>query len=118
MSSLIMLSGFEAATNAAILNDTRLQTVPHNGWLSFEVIAADNVAANSYTISIQLPDNSTPLNNVLVPGGASAGLAGVMDERLSLKLRFRISQGGTCLFSCVETGDTEMFWRVVFTPWR
>lgn len=118
MASLIMLSGLEAATNAAILANTRLATVPHNGWLSFEMQAADSIAANQYTATIQLPDNSTPLNGVLIPGTATAGLTGILDDRLALKVRFRISQGGTCLFSCTEVGDTEFMWRVTFTPFR
>ncbi len=118
MSTLIMLSGLEAATNAAILNDTRLATVPANGFLSFEMQASDCIAANQYSATIQLPDNSTPLNGVLIPGTATAGLTGILDDRLSLKVRFRITQGGTCLFSCVETGDTEFMWRVTFTPFR
>lgn len=114
--SIIVLSGLEAATNTDILQGTRLQTVPRNGILSFEIQAADNVAANNYTASIQLPNGDTPLNATLVPGGATAGLAGIIDDRMALKLRFRINQGGHCVFSVTETGDTECTWRVTFTP--
>lgn len=116
MSGVIVLSAQEAASNTDILQGTRLQTVPRNGVLSFELAASDNVAANNYVVSIQLPDGSTPLNATLVPGGATAGLAGVIDDRLSLKARFRIGQGGHCVFSCVETGDAELTWRVTYTP--
>ena len=116
MAGMIVLSGFEAASNTDILQGTRLQTVPRNGILQFELQAADNVAANNYAASIQLPNGDTPLNGVLVPGGATAGLAGVIDSRLALLLRFKIAQGGHCVFSTVETGDTEMTWRVTFLP--
>lgn len=117
MPGLIVLAGLEIATNADILQGTRLQTVPKNGWLSFELQAADAVAANSYAVSIQLPSGETPLNETLVPGNSgTAGVAGVLNERDALKLRFRIGQGGHCVFSCTETGDTELAWRVIFTP--
>jgi len=113
---MILDSGLEAASNTDILQGGRLQTVPSNGVLSFELQAADAVAANNYVISVQLPNGMTPLNGVIVPSGDVAGLAGVIDDRLALKLRFRISQGGHCVFSCVETGDTELSWRVSFNP--
>jgi len=115
--SVIVLGGLEAATNTDILQGTRLQTVPRNGILSFELQAADGAAANFYTVSIQLPNGDTPLNGTPIPCNAvTAGLPGVINERDALKLRFRIAQGGHCVFSCVETGDTELAWRVTFTP--
>jgi len=117
MPGVIVLSDIEIATNTDILQGTRLQTVPRNGWLSFELQAADGVAANNFTVSVQLPGGDTPLNATRVPANsATAGLAGVINERDALKLRFRIGQGGHCVFSCTETGDTELTWRVTFTP--
>ncbi len=117
MPGIIVLSGQEAASNTDILQGTRLQTVPATGYLSFELGASDNAAANNYTVSIQMPNGDTPLNGTLVPqGGPTAGVPGVIDERLALRLRFRIAQGGHCVFSTVETGDTEMTWRVTYTP--
>ncbi len=117
MAGIIVLGGLEAASNTDILQGTRLQTVPRNGILSFELQAADSVAANFYSVSIQLPNGDTPLNGTPIPGNSgTAGVAGVINERDALKLRFRIAQGGHCVFSCVETGDTELAWRVTFTP--
>lgn len=116
MPGIIIVAGFEAATNTDILQGTRLQTVPANGTLTFELQAADNVAANNYEVSVQLPGGDTPMNGVLVPGGATAGLGGIIDERLDLQATFLIEQGGHCVFSCVEEGDTEMSWRVTYTP--
>lgn len=113
---IIVVTSFDAATNTDILQGTRLQTVPENGILSFEIQAADSVAANSYAATIQLPNGNTPCNAVQVPGGATAGLAGILDDRLAMKLRFKIEQGGHCVYSVTETGDTEVFSRVVFTP--
>lgn len=113
---IIIESGFEAATNADILNGTRLLTVPAAGMLTFEIQASDNIPANNYVVTLQLPGGDTPLTGVLVPGTATAGLTGILDSRLALIATFPIAQGGHCSFSCVETGDTEMFWRVTYTP--
>ncbi len=112
----ITVGGLEAATNTDILQGTRLQTVPSNGILTFEMQASDAVAANNYTVSIQLPNGDTPMNGVPVPGnGGTAGVAGVLDERMDLKASYPIGQGGHVSFSCTETGDTELFWRLTFT---
>lgn len=111
---IITVTGFEAATNADVLQGTRLQTVPSNGILAIEMQAADNVAANSYATSLELPDGSVPFNGMLVPGGATAGLAGNIDSRLAYRATFKIGQGGHSVLSFTETGDTEVFWRVTF----
>jgi len=117
MAGIIVIGGQETATNTDILQGTRLQTVPKNGFLLFELAASDNNATDNYTASIQLPNGDTPLNVVPVPqGSATAGVAGILDDRLALRLRFRIGQGGHCVFSCIETNDSEMTWRVTFTP--
>lgn len=117
MPGIMVLSGIVSATNTDILQGTRLQTVPRNGWLSFELQAADADATNQYVASIQLPSGDTPLDSTLVPGNSTtAGVAGVLNERDALKLRFRVAQGGHCVFGLTETGDTEATWRVTFTP--
>lgn len=116
MPGVIILSGQEAASNADILQGTRLQTVPAGGILTFELQASDNVAANNYAVSIQMPGGDTPMNGTRIPGGATAGLAGVIDDRLDLQASFAIMQGGHCVFSCVEVGDAELTWRVTYTP--
>lgn len=116
MSGVIVVTGLEVGSNADILGGTLLENVPRNGWLSFEMQAADNDATNTYAATIQLPDNSTPMNGARIPCGTATGLAGVLDERTSTKLRFKVGQGGRSLFTCVETGDSELTWRVIFTP--
>lgn len=116
MAGVIILSGQEAASNSDILQGTRLQTVPAGGSLTFELQAADNDATNNYTVSVQMPGGDTPLNGVRVPCGNTTGLAGVIDERTDLQATFPISQGGHAVFSCTETGDSELTWRVTYTP--
>lgn len=115
MGTTIIVGGLETATNADILQGTRLQTVPATGVLTFEMQAADAVAANNYAVSIQMPGGATPMNGVPVPCGAVAGLAGIIDSREKLQASFGISQGGHCVFSVVEVGDTEMSWRVTYS---
>ncbi len=116
MAGPIIVSGQEAGTNTDILQGTRLQTVPSNGMLTFELQASDNAAANHYTASIELPSGDTPLNDVLMPAGPDAGVPGVIDSRVDLQASFRVGQGGHSTLSCIETGDTEFTWRVTFSP--
>lgn len=110
----IIVSGQEAATNADILSGTRLATAPAAGVMTFEMQASDNDATNHYTTTIDLPGGDTPMSGTRVPCGNTSGLAGVIDERTALKYQTRIQQGGQVLWSCTETGDSEMTWRAVF----
>ena len=110
----IILSSVEDTTNTDILQGTRLQTVPAGGVLTFE-LQADKNDSNNYTVSVQMPNGDTPLNNVRVPG-CNPSLAGVIDERQNLTVSFPIMQGGHCVFSCTETGATAFTWRVTYTP--
>ena len=112
----IIVSDQESATNADILQGTRLQTAPSAGVLTFEIQASDNDATNNYTTSVQLPNGDTPMNAVRVPVGTVTGLAGVLDTRTQLTASFPVPKGGHTVFSCTETGDSEMTWRVTFMP--
>ncbi len=109
--ALIIVSGQEAATNTDILQGTRLQTIGP-GTLTVEVQASDNVAANNFTASLQLANGKTPMNAVRVPAGGATGLAGILDSRETLAVTFTILDTGHAVFSCTETGDTELTWRV------
>jgi hypothetical protein len=111
----IILSSVESASNADILQGTRLQTVPAGGVLTFELQAANNSSTNNFTVSVQMPNGDTPLNNVRVPS-SNPVLEGVIDERQNLTVSFPIMQGGHCVFSCTETGAAALTWRVTYTP--
>jgi len=111
----IILSDVESGTNADILQGTRLQTVPAGGILTFELQAQENNSSNNFTVSVQMPNGDTPLNNVRVPA-ANPSAVGVIDERQNLTISFPIMQGGHCVFSCVETGVHNLAWRVTYTP--
>lgn len=107
----VTVNGNEAATNTDVLNGTRLVTVPP-GKIIIECVAADNVAANHYTVSLTLPGGQAPWLDILVPGNATAGLGGVMDDRQSLTASFLNTKEGHVTLSFTETGDTEVFWQV------
>ncbi len=112
---IIVVTGQEAATSTDLLQGTRLQTVPKNGILTFELSADLNAAANNYVSTIQLPNGDTPLNGVLVPASA---VVGMIDDRNKMQVRFPTGQGGHVVFSCTETGTAVFTWRVTFTPAR
>lgn len=117
MSGLIVVGGQETASVANLLDNTLLQSIPANGVLTFEMQNELFDGTNSGTISIQLPDNSSPVLLLPVPAGRIA-IAGVIDADEALKLRFSITQGGTCVFAYTETGATIFSWRVAFKPFR
>lgn len=112
MEGLIVLAGNEAATIADILQGTRLQTVPSGGYLTFELQALAAGATNFMTVSVQLPDGSTPMNGVLVPGAT----ADLLDDRQKLMATFAIAQGGHVVFGLTEGGTCTCMWRVTYTP--
>ncbi len=116
MAGVIILADVLVATNADILQGTRLQSIPSFGILTFEMQASDSDATNFYTATIQMPSGDTPLNGTRIPCGNSTGLAGVIDERTNLTASFIITQGGHCVFSVTEVGDAEFAFRVTFTP--
>lgn len=116
MAGIIILSGQEAGSNADILQGTRLQTVPQGGYLTFEFQASDNDATNNFIASIQLPGGNTPLESMRVPGGRDSGLAGVINENDKFMATFPVAQGGHTVFGVTETGDSEVTWRVTYSP--
>ena len=108
---MIVLSGNVTADTADLLNSTRLQTVPTSGNMIFE-FACDNAdATNNFTVSVQLPNGDTPLENVLVP--ASSG-TGVLDDRTKLMFSEYVSQGGHVVVSFTETGTAVLTYRITF----
>lgn len=113
MAGPIVLSDIEDATNADILQGTRLQTVPQGGYLTFEMQANDNTVTDFVTVSIQMPNGDTPLNGVRVPAGVTNfGLNNNDKTQITLP----VAQGGHTVFSCEETGVTRLVWRVTYTP--
>ncbi len=115
MAGVIVLSDVESATNTDILQGTRLQTVPAGGFLTFEMQATNNDGTNFNTVSIQMPNGDTPLNNVNVPATNPAE-GGILDDRQKLMITLPIAQGGHTVFSTEVNGANKLSWRVTYTP--
>jgi len=103
------------ATNADILNGTRLNAIPYNGTLTFEVMANLANATNRYTMTIQLPNGDVPVDSQTVPAGqeVDGALGGQLDDRLLFRMSFPAFQGGHFNISLTETGTAVCTWQAV-----
>jgi hypothetical protein len=113
MAGPIVLSSIETSSNTDILQGTRLQTVPQGGYLTFELQSSDNDAANTFSVSVQMPNGDTPLNDVRVTAGVTTGALNNNDK---MQITLPVAQGGHTVFSCVESGTAILTWRVTYTP--
>ncbi len=115
---MIYLTGFEAATNTDILDNTRLTSIPHNGQLTVQCLANLNNATNGFTITIQLPDGKVPVDTQRVSAGqeVEGALGGQLDNRLLDQWTFPAAQGGHFTISFTESGTAVLTWRVVLRP--
>jgi len=103
------------ATDADVLNGTRLNAIPYNGTLTLQFLSDLNNATTFFTLSIQLPNGDVPVDNQLVPG-ANPSLGGVIDDRQVLQFTFAATQGGHFNISLTETGTAICTWRAVLRP--
>lgn len=112
---MILESAVITATNADILNGTRLNSIPYNGTLTFDVLADLNDATNNYTVTIQEPDGDVPIDAQPVPG-ANPSLGGVLDDRQLFRFSMPVRQGGHVNIALTETGAAICTWRAVLRP--
>lgn len=115
MASPIVERNVIIATNADILNGTRLNSIPYNGTLTFEVMANLANATNSFAMTIQLPNGDVPVDAQIVPAGneVEGALGGQLDDRLLFRMSFAAYQGGHFNISLTETGAAVATWQVV-----
>jgi len=115
---MIYLTGVEVATNADVLNNTRLTSIPYGGTLTVQALANLNNATNTFAITIQLPDGSVPVDAQRVSAGqeVEGALGGQLDNRLLDQWSFPASQGGHFIIGFTETGTAIVTWRVVLRP--
>jgi hypothetical protein len=113
MAGPIVLSSTEGASNTDILQGTRLQTVPQGGYLTFELQCDTNTPTANFTVSVQMPNGDTPLNEVRVSSGQGAGILNNNDK---MQITLPVAQGGHTVFSATETGTAVLAWRVTYTP--
>lgn len=109
-----IVAGQETATNADILNSTRLQTFPAAGQLTIEISSNNWASANNHAVSLLLPDGQVPMESVAAPVDS----AGVLDDRTALIATFDVGQGGHATFSTTLTGTATLTWRVTYTPYQ
>lgn len=112
---MIYLTGSEAATNADILNGTRLSSIPFVGTLTIQCLANLNNATNRFSITIQLPGGEVPVDAQFVSAGqeVEGALGGQLDDRLLDQWSFPSGLGGHFTISFTETGTAIATWRVV-----
>lgn len=112
---MILESAVITATNADVLNGTRLNAIPYNGVLTFDVLADLNNATNNYVVTIQEPNGDVPIDAQPVPG-ANPSLGGVLDERQLFRFSMGVAQGGHVNIALTETGAAIAYWRAVLRP--
>lgn len=106
------------ATNADVLNGTRLNSIPYSGVLTIQFCANLANATNNYAATIQLPGGDNPVDSQIVAGGLSVEnvLGGQLDTRFLTEFRFPVAQGGHVTLGFVETGAAILIWRAVLSP--
>ncbi len=112
---MILESAVIVATNADILNNTRLNSIPYNGLLTFQVQANLNNATNGYLMTIQEANGDVPIDAQPVPGN-NPSLDGVMDERTLFKYSFQVAQGSHVTIALTEVGTAICYWIVGLSP--
>lgn len=106
------------ATDADVLNGTRLNAIPYNGNITLQFCSNLANATNSYAVTIQLPNGDVPVDSQIVACGLSVEnvLGGQLDTRFLTQFTFPATQGGHFTFSFTETGAAILIWRAVLTP--
>lgn len=112
---MIYLTDTIVATDADILGDTRLSSIPYVGTLVLEFSGSLNTTTNHYLLTIQLPDGSVPVDSQRVTANAAA-LEGILDDRTVDRFSFPSGLGGHFTISLTEVGTATCAWRVVLAP--
>lgn len=114
---MIYLRSTIIATNADLLNNTRLSAIPYNGTLVVQLQSNLGNATNHYLLTILLPDGNVPVDAQQVAAGLEAdALGGQLDERYLDMFSFPASQGGHFTISLTEVGTAICTTRVVLRP--
>ena len=112
---MIFESTLIEATNTDVLSAGRLNALPYNGTLTLRFLASAGATANSYQLTIQLPDGSVPVDNQRVPASSHAA-AMEMDDRQVLQFSFPATQGGHFIVSLTETGTATVAFQAILRP--
>jgi len=114
---MIYLKELLAATDADVLLNTRLTSIPYGGYLTIQCQANLANSTNRYNVTIQLPDGSVPVDaQVVAAGREEDALGGQLDSRYLDQWTFPATIGGHFIISFTETGTAVLTWRVVLRP--
>ncbi len=116
---MIYLGATIVATDADILNNTRLSSIPYSGGILTVLAMANlNNSTNNYIMTIQLPDGSVPVDGQPVLAGqeVEGALGGQLDSRLMMQFSFPAPQGGHFTIAFTETGTAICTWVAVLRP--
>lgn len=112
---MIFESSLISATNADVLSVGRLNAIPYNGELTLRFLADLGTSAAFYSLTIQKPDGSVPVDAQVVPA-SGAGVDMLMDERELLQFTFAAGQGGHFIVSLTETGTAVCAFQAILRP--
>lgn len=119
MRTLIYLSGNITGSDADILNDTRLSSIPYGGALTIVYQANLSTAAAHFVATIQLPDGSVPVDAQRVFAGqdVEGAFGGQLDTRFMQQFTFPAAQGGHFTIAFTEAaGAAILTWAVMLKP--
>ena len=103
-----------SATNTDVLvAPSRLAAIPYSGTLTLEMQADNQDHTNYFSVTLQLPNGDTPIDNQPIPKGATAGAINADDKYV---VSFPVAQGGHVLIACTETGTALMSLRATLMP--
>jgi len=106
----ILITGNEVATNTNLFTGSRLETIPAGAsFLHFRCSADLNDATNNWSLTIELPLGTIPVDGQRVPANGD-GADGVLDERTLLQWTWPAIPGGRFLISVAETGAAVFTW--------
>lgn len=116
---MIYLGATITGTDTDILANTRLSSIPYSkAMLTILAMANLNNATNNYTMTVQLPDGSVPIDGQPVLAGqeVEGALGGQLDTRLMMQFTFPAPQGGHFTIAFTETGAAVLTWVAVLRP--
>ncbi len=112
---MIFESSLITGTNTDVLSVGRLNSIPFPGQLTLRFLADLGNAANFYTLTLQKPDGSVPVDAQVVQA-SSAGSDMVLDDRETMTFVFEAVQGAHFVVSLTETGTATCAFQAILRP--
>ena len=102
------------ASDTDVLNaPSRLSSIPYAGKLVVEAQAATADAVNNFTLTVEMPDGTIPVNAQRVSAGATVAALNADDK---WQMSFDANQGAHFTLAAVETGASTLILRVTLLP--